>query len=53
MLLARAQHLVRTKGTMRFCGVSAPVMQFLEKTQLPLLIEIFPTLEEALNSPWE
>ena len=53
MFLARAQHLVRSNGTMRFCHVSPAVMAFLEKTQLPLLIEIFPTLEEALQTPWE
>jgi anti-anti-sigma regulatory factor len=53
MFLARAQHLVRSNGTMRFCNVAPPVMAFLEKTQLPLLIEIFPTLEEALQTPWE
>jgi anti-anti-sigma factor len=53
MFLARAQHLVRSNGTMRFCNVAPPVMAFLDKTQLPLLIEIFPTLEEALQTPWE
>ena len=53
MFLARAQHLVRSNGTMRFCNVSPAVMAFLDKTQLPLLIEIFPTLEEALQTPWE
>jgi anti-anti-sigma factor len=53
MFLARAQHLVRSNGTMRFCNVSPAVMSFLDKTQLPLLIEIFPTLEEALQTPWE
>jgi anti-anti-sigma regulatory factor len=53
MFLARAQHLVRLGGTMRFSNVSPPVMAFLEKTQLPILIEIYPTLEEALNTPWE
>ena len=30
----------------------SPVMEFLEKTQLPLLIEIYSTLEEALSTPW-
>jgi anti-anti-sigma factor len=53
MFLARAQHLVRSNGTMRFCNVAPSVMTFLDKTQLPLLIEIFPTLEEALQTPWE
>jgi len=53
MFLARAQHLVRSNGTMRFCNVAPAVMAFLDKTQLPLLIEIFPTLEEALQTPWE
>jgi hypothetical protein len=38
---------------MRFCGVSAPVGEFLDKTQLPLLIETYPTLDEAMNTPWE
>jgi len=53
MFLARAQQLTRTKGTMRFCGVSTPILGFLEKTQLPHLIEIYPTLDEAMNTPWE
>jgi anti-anti-sigma factor len=52
MFLARAQHMVRTQGTMRFCNVAPPVMEFLEKTQLPLLIEIYSTLEESLSTPW-
>jgi anti-anti-sigma factor len=53
MFLARAQHLVRSNGTMRFCNVAPSVMAFLDKTQLPLLIEIFETLEEAMQTPWE
>ena len=53
MFLARAQHLVRSNGTMRFCNVAPPVVAFLDKTQLPVLREIFPTLEEALQTPWE
>ncbi len=52
MFLARAQNLVRTQGAMRFCNVSPSVLAFLEKTQLPLLIEIYPTIDEALLSSW-
>jgi anti-anti-sigma factor len=52
MFLARAQHLVRTAGAMRFSGVAPDVMSFLEKTQIPMLIEIYPTLAEALSAPW-
>jgi pSer/pThr/pTyr-binding forkhead associated (FHA) protein/anti-anti-sigma regulatory factor len=52
MFLARAQHLVRMGGAMRFCNVSPSVLGFLEKTQLPLLIEIYPTLDEALLTSW-
>ena len=53
MLLARAQHLVRTKGMMRFCGVSPTVSAFFDKTQIPLLIETYPTVQEAIRTPWE
>jgi anti-anti-sigma factor len=52
MFLARAQHLIRAQGMMRFSGVAPEVMSFLEKTQLPMLIEVYPTLSEALNAPW-
>ena len=38
---------------MRLCRVSPPLKEFLEKTQLPLLVDIFPTLEEAMDTPWE
>jgi anti-anti-sigma factor len=52
MFLARAQHLVRMNGALRFCNVSPSVLGFLEKTQLPLLIEIYPTIDEALLTSW-
>jgi anti-anti-sigma factor len=52
MFLARAQHLIQSHGEMRLSGVAPEVMSFLEKTQLPLLIEIYPTLAEALSAPW-
>ena len=41
------------KGIIRLCRVSPPLQEFLEKTQLPLLVDIFPTLEEAMDTPWE
>jgi anti-anti-sigma factor len=53
MLLARVQHYSHAKGVMRLCRVSPPLKEFLEKTQLPLLVDIFPTLEEAMETPWE
>ncbi len=53
MLLARVQHYSHAKGMMRLCRVSPPLKEFLEKTQLPLLVDIFPTLEEATDTPWE
>ena len=53
MLLARVQHFSQAKGMMRLCRVSPPLKEFLEKTQLPLLVDIFPTLEEAMDTPWE
>ena len=53
MLLARVQHFSQAGGTMRLCRVSPPLKEFLEKTQLPLLVDMFPTLEEAMDTPWE
>ncbi|MFL5899452.1 MAG: STAS domain-containing protein, partial [Solirubrobacterales bacterium] len=53
MFLARAQHLAQHGGTMRFSDVSPPIMAFLSKTQLPLLIETYPTLDEAMDAPWD
>jgi anti-anti-sigma factor len=53
MLLARAQHLHQTGGTLRICQVIPPVMEFLEKTQLPQLIDIYTTLDEAMHTTWE
>lgn len=53
MILARAQHLQHGGGTLRICQVGPSVMEFLETTQLPQLIEIYPTLDEAMQTPWE
>ena len=53
MFLARAQHHARSGGTLRFCNVSPPVLSFLETTQIPLMIDIFPTLPEAMSAPWD
>jgi anti-anti-sigma regulatory factor len=53
MLLARVQHFSHLQGIMRLCRVSPPLKEFLEGTQLPLLVDIFPTLEEAMDTPWE
>ncbi|MEJ7636637.1 MAG: FHA domain-containing protein [Singulisphaera sp.] len=53
MLLARVQHLSQVKGVMRLCRVAPSLKEFLEGTQLPLLVDIYPTLEEAMDTPWE
>ena len=53
MLLARVQHFSQAKGVMRLCRVSPSLKEFLEKTQLPLLVDTFATPEEAMDTPWE
>ena len=53
MFLARSQLLARDRGVLRLCNVSPEVMAFLEKTQLPDVIEIYPTLDEALSASWD
>jgi len=53
MLLARAQALARAGGAVRYCHVSPKVMAFLETTRLPMLIDIYPTLDAALADPWD
>ena len=53
MLLARVQHFSQAKGHDPIVPRLSPIEELLEKTQLPLLVDIFPTLEEALDTPWE
>jgi anti-anti-sigma factor len=45
--------LDRLGGALRLCQPHARMAQFLDQIRLPLLMDIFPTKEEAVLSSWE
>jgi len=53
VLLAHFQRLSRVGGAMRLCGVHGNNLKVLEQMRVPMLIDVFPTAEEALREPWE
>src|SRR5207249_1004451 len=53
MLLAHFQRLDREGGTMRLCHIRPNVMSVLELMRLPMLVDIFPTFDDAMVAPWE
>jgi anti-anti-sigma factor len=52
LFLAHALRLERLGGTLRLAQPSAPVMALLEGVRLPMLVEVFPTLDEAVLATW-
>jgi len=53
VLLAHFQRLGRAGGAMRLCHIHPNVESVLEQMRVPMLIEVFPSVEEALAEPWE
>jgi anti-anti-sigma factor len=53
VLLAHYQGLERKGASMRVCGVSKEIKPVLDQMRLSMLIDIYPTVEEAVNTPWE
>ncbi len=52
MLLARAQQHQRAGATLRVCQIEPRIQTILDATQLPNMLDIYPTLQDALNAPW-
>jgi anti-anti-sigma factor len=53
VLLAYYQALDRQGGAMRVCCVSKQIQPVIDQMRLSRLVDIFPTLEEAIQTPWE
>lgn len=53
MLLAFALRLERRGGRLRLCRANARVAAMLDAIRLPLLVELMPTLDDAVISVWE
>jgi hypothetical protein len=53
MLLAHAQHLARTAAAMHLCHIRPGVMATLEDAHASLLIEAYPTVDEAVLATWK
>ncbi len=53
VLLAHYQGLERVGSTMRVCGVSKEIKPVLDQMRLSMLIDIYPSVEEAIQDPWE
>ena len=47
MILAHFQRLERAGGKLRLCHVRPKVLPTLEQMRLPMLIDIYPSLDEA------
>ena len=53
VLLAHYQGLERKGATMRVCGVSKEIKPVLDQMRLSMLIDIYPTVEEAVKTAWD
>jgi anti-anti-sigma factor len=53
VILAHYQGLERKGATMRVCGVSREIKPVLDQMRLSMLIDVYPTVEEAVQTPWE
>ena len=52
MLLAYHQRLERAGGKLRLCHISPRVRGILEQMRLTMLVEVHPTLDEAILQAW-
>ncbi len=53
VLLAHYQGLERVGSTMRVCGVSKEIKPVLDQMRLSMLIDIYPSVEEAVQDSWD
>jgi anti-anti-sigma factor len=53
VILAHYQGLERVGSTMRVCGVSKEIKPVLDQMRLSMLIDIYPSVEEAVQDPWD
>ena len=53
VLLAHYQGLERKGSTMRVCGVSKEIKPVLDQMRLSMLIDIYPSVDEAVHADWE
>ncbi|MDB5352197.1 MAG: hypothetical protein JWN86_3444 [Planctomycetota bacterium] len=53
LLVAFHLRLDRLGGALRLCQPHVRIAQFLEQIRLPILLDIFPTKEEAVLSSWD
>jgi anti-anti-sigma factor len=53
VILAHYQGLERKGATMRVCRVSREIQPVLDQMRLSMLIDVYPTVEEAVQTPWE
>ena len=53
VLLAHYQGLERKGAVMRVCGVSKEIKPVLDQMRLSMLIDIYPTVDEAVQTAWD
>ena len=53
VLLAHYQGLERVGSTMRVCGVSKEIKPVLDQMRLSMLIDIYPTVDDAIRDSWD
>jgi anti-anti-sigma factor len=53
VLLAHYQGLERVGSTMRVCGVSKEIKPVLDQMRLSMLIDIYPSVDEAVHESWD
>jgi anti-anti-sigma factor len=52
VILAFFQHLERENGALRVCCVAPKILPVLDSMRLPKLVDLYPSVEEAVNDPW-
>ena len=52
VILAFFQHLDRENGDLRVSCVAPKILPVLDAMRLPKLLDLYPTVEEAVNDPW-
>jgi anti-anti-sigma factor len=53
VILAHYQGILREGGTLRLCRVNPGVLPVLEQMRVHMLIDVYPSLDEAMNEDWE
>lgn len=53
VLLGHLLRLERSGGSLRLCRVHDRLLSILERMRLPMIVDVFPTLEEAVLHGWD